>query len=175
MRGNTPGVVRWPKPDVTLDLTARADDETSFIAGEAFTAASDVFRDLLDDGWAIAQTSKLLHLKWPEFFPIVDSALRSVYAEVAVEIFNEHFRAGGLRRRSARNLGLEPFWLAVRRDLLDAGNVKAMKSLRTEIRKVDPSGEKGHDTAHRKRLAGLGDLRLLDMVAWGVGTERLAG
>lgn len=171
-RGNEKDAVSWPSSQLELLLDAPAEDDASFIESAEFRAASSLFRSLMGDRWALAQTSKLLHLKWPNFFPVIDSGLRSVYGAKAVELHNEHFRGGERRRSRASSVAPEAYWLAVRHDLLDGDNVRGLRALRTAVRKVSPSGSGGNDARHRKRVAGLTSLRLLDMLAWQVARER---
>ncbi len=77
--------------------------------------------------------------------------------------------------REVSSVAPEAYWLAVRHDLLDSGSVRGLRELRAAIRKVDPSGDDRHDAKHRKRVAGLSSLRLLDMLARHVARERTAG
>jgi hypothetical protein len=87
------------------------------------------------------KVSKVLHLKRPGLYPILDSRLQRLYKCAATA--------------AAKNYPQRPFrrmyWAAIRYDLID--NRDALKALRAEI-SDDP------------RLSERTDLRLLDILTW---------
>lgn len=91
-----------------------------------------------------AKVSKLLHLKRPRLFPIVDSHIVKIYGAAAEE--------------SGRSLGwgVPHYWSAI------AADVRANQGEFTEIRQY----LMGESSASR-RLAYLSDLRVQDIVGWG--------
>jgi hypothetical protein len=101
-------------------------------------------------GIAYGKISKVLHLKRPHLYPILDSKLRKAYrgpAAAAAQRFQQH--RPGVRRS---------FWAAVRDDVLNPANVEALKAVRTEMR--------AHENELVQRAAELSDVRLLDILVW---------
>ncbi len=90
-------------------------------------------------GIADAKASKLLHLKRPNLIPILDSQLKQLYRDDAR-------RAASDSRHQANFL----YWTAIRNDLV--ANEAALEEVRTLV-------------ADRE-VSVLGDLRLLDIIAW---------
>jgi hypothetical protein len=89
---------------------------------------------------------KVLHLKRPHLYPILDSQLRRTYRTKA-KLAGAQLARHGQPSRPA-------YWAAIRDDLL--ANALALRQLRDQLVE-DPELE---------RLAGLSDLRLLDILAW---------
>jgi hypothetical protein len=127
--------------------------------GKLYADAIELFNavDALENvGSAIA--SKILHIKRPHFFPILDSQLKLLYKEEAARAYQQ----------SATWKSRQPewghlYWAAVRADLRDTGNVDALAILRQQLL----SATTGADvTEHRRRLANLSNLRLMDILAW---------
>jgi Family of unknown function (DUF6308) len=91
-----------------------------------------------------AKVSKLLHLKRPKLFPIIDSRIQEIYRSAA--------------EQSGRSLGwtVRHYWSAI------AADVRANQSAFTEIRHqlMDASSTS-------RRLVYLSDLRMQDILAWG--------
>ena len=92
-RGDSPEAP-WPEgdPDWRLaDLTG-----TSFLSAPIVDAASKLFEHFRTArGGNAAQIAKLLHLKWPDFFPVVDSAMRHQYRSTATAILGFPPNRGG--------------------------------------------------------------------------------
>ena len=155
------------KSDNTMKLHAQpnlADDD--WLRSDRVTQAYELFRSINGPSTHYAQTSKLLHLKWPAFYPIVDSRLREAYGRRTVDLFNEHRHQLG-HTRSLRRWGrvdIRVYWLAFRHDLLGNRESGALAALRAAI-KNHPIVTKA-DRAHRANLLQVLDLRLLDMLAW---------
>jgi hypothetical protein len=104
------------------------------------------FRQSAPRGLAGAKISKVLHLKRPHLYPILDSHLLRVYSTVARQQGKQHPVRGHRRL----------YWAAVRADLL--ANADELQHLRGRLR------EQTDEQA--RRLDALSDLRLLDILAW---------
>ncbi len=117
---------------------------------------TDIGRGVSGVGPAIA--SKLLHLKRPAFFPLLDSVLRALYRSVGEKAYqsSDYWRTARPRWRQL-------LWAAIRADVVDSGNVAALTEVRAEL---SGSGEEG-----ARQIAGLTDVRLLDMLAWMMETQ----
>lgn len=97
---------------------------------------------------AVSKISKVLHIKRPAAFPILDSKVTAVYqrnAEQAVE------RYPRLKYRKAA------YWVAIRDDLITNTESEALAQLRAAL------GQEGTLGANLSRIT---DLRLLDMLTW---------
>lgn len=98
----------------------------------------------------IAKVHKALHVKRPDMYPILDDRIRKLYFSRA-ELW-----VGRLARLHVTIDDSAPYWAAIRQDL--AGNAAELGDYRCQLA-ADPD-----ETL--QRMAGLGDLRLLDVVAW---------
>lgn len=150
-------------PDLEAAAETPADE---WITSEPITAAYRLFRSVNSDSYGYAQSSKLLHLKWPSFFPIVDSRLREVYGCQATCLHNDYRWLLGLGRSLRRwgRVDVRVYWLLFRTDLIANRRSGALADLREAMRTYEDVPESRRD--HRDRLAEIDDLRLLDMVAW---------
>ncbi|MPV36712.1 DUF6308 family protein [Georgenia subflava] len=125
--------------------------------GGLFDAMTDLFwhfEEHAPSGVAFAKISKVLHLKHPAAFPIIDKRVKAAYRPAA-KALNETHPELGWRRRT---------WIAVRRDLISARANGAMSELRTAVKNYESD-----DVAKRHRvrkMAQLTDLRLLDILTW---------
>lgn len=157
----------WPSRDSDWNLAvAPWADHADWLSRKDVQQARALFSSLAggdSGGWSEAATSKILHLKWPEFFPIIDGQLRSLYSEAAMKA--ERCIPGSRRRSRASTTG---YWLAVRQDLLYAKNQKADEATRTGL-----MSEHGRDPDKISHLIGLSRLRLLDALAWAVASGKL--
>ncbi len=99
-------------------------------------------------GVSLAKVSKVLHFKRPHLYPILDSHITNLYRQHAATAASRYPKLG--YRRS--------YWMAIRDDLINPENVEAFRQIRQQL-------ANHHDPAIR-RGAGLGDLRLLDILAW---------
>lgn len=110
----------------------------------------DHFDDIAGVGLAIA--SKLLRLKRPAFFPILDSRVQHLYDEPARRAYLRSERA----RREFPPPGDRLYWAAIRKDLME--NRESLEQLRRKL--------VGSPDPHRRQLASLPSVRLLDMLIW---------
>ncbi len=119
---------------------------------ELYRAASDLYC-FFDDlsGIGAAKASKLLHIKHPHLFPILDSELQKVYGALAKRRAQQEL---GMKRTAQRR-----WWAVIRDDLIK--NVSPLREVRVEF-------ERRKDD-HSRRLCLLSDLRLLDILAWRLG------
>ena len=155
----SPGAA-WPEPPADWRLDAEPNlSVQEWLSSPPVEAAKRLFGELsggLSLDGRVASTSKVLHLKWPEFFPIPDSNLRTTYWSVALDR-----ELAQVRSRSRTRPTVPAFWLVVREDLLDAENQAALTALRKILRDT-PSSPKV------ACLRSLSTLRLLDCLAWGI-------
>lgn len=96
-------------------------------------------------GFKMSKASKILHVKRPHLYPILDSRLRALYSEAAV-VAAEVYPERGFKRM---------FWAAVRNDVVT--NKRALQCLRQDLAAADPA---------LAELAALSELRLLDILSW---------
>ena len=128
-------------PDPSGGRHLYADATTLF---EHFTA---------QDGIGPAIASKFLHLKRPAFYPLLDSYIRNLYEEQAVDCYRR-----STYWQSNRPSWKSLYWAAIREDLVDLDNVKALTAVRAQLGQVE--GE------HHRRLSAVSEVRLLDMLGW---------
>jgi hypothetical protein len=95
-----------------------------------------------------AKIHKVLHVKRPRLYPVLDRLVRRLYRAQAREWVN--------RIPDTRPGDSVTFWAAIRHDLTDEDNRSVLSQHHAELRE-DP------ETAP---MAGLLSLRLLDIVAW---------
>jgi len=105
-------------------------------------------------GVSLGKIGKLLHLKRPALFPVLDRELRWLYDTRATE---QALRPG-LTFRGYRRV----YWGAVRADLVAWRAAGAFATLRAELANSET----------RSGWAELTDLRLLDITAWSYGKRR---
>lgn len=116
--------------------------------GELYDAMEHLYRHFAGRPQVnAAKISKVLHLKRPALYPILDSRLMRSYGPAARRAA-ARYPDRGFRRM---------YWAAVRDDVLDETNVACLTALRTELR------------AASSPMAGLSDVRLLDIAAWSPG------
>lgn len=124
---------------------------------ELFTAMTDLywhFAQSSPKGVGFAKISKVLHLKQPSLFPILDSHIAHSYAPAAKMLRTHHSHLGWRRRT----------WLAVRNDLLAARASGALNELRHRLRIYESDDLNKQQEV--RLLDGLTDLRLLDILVW---------
>lgn len=97
---------------------------------------------------ARSKISKVLHIKRPAAFPILDSKVADVYLKYAEQAIERYPRLK--YQRTA-------YWVAIRDDLITNTESDALAELRAAI------GNKGTLGANLDRIT---DLRLLDMLTW---------
>jgi len=138
----------WERVDPDARLID-ADPEGPLYA--AANALYEHFERISGVGPAIA--SKLLHLKRPAFFPLLDSELRALYDQAAQEAY-QRSEVWKIRHPEWRRL----YWAAVREDLLNSRNQEALAAVRSRLR------DGNSDLVHV--LLQASDVRLLDIVSW---------
>jgi len=118
----------------------------------------ELYRWFCRAGISDAKVSKLLHIKWPSFFPILDEVVRDVYTARAIAAYKAS-------PQWQMALGNVPdgrcYWSAIRDDLVLPSNVVGLQSVRNGMRAAG-----WPDPEHVARLLRLGDLRLLDIITW---------
>jgi hypothetical protein len=130
---------------------ATLEDADPEIDGSAYDAASRLyayFRDIPNVG--PAKASKLLHLKRPSLYPILDQYVLRLYRGLARQ-------AAAASKRQDKEL----YWAAIRKDLI--ASKPGLQQLRGKL--------KIGETEHSRRAAALGDLRLFDICAWTTATR----
>lgn len=135
----------WIIPSADL---ANADPDAG---GKLFASMTDLywhFAETSPKGVSFAKISKVLHLKQPSLFPILDSHIARSYAPTAKKLRRDYPQFGWRRRT----------WIAVRNDLLQARASGALDELRRRLR--------SHESQDVRLLDGLTDLRLLDILVW---------
>lgn len=125
--------------------------------GGLFERMSSLYSHFADEapkGISIGKISKVLHLKRPQSFPIVDSRVREAYRAEVRASRRGHPHLG--RRRRA--------WVVIREDLLTARSSGVLNRLRERL--VDFTDEDEGTQSRVRRLNEVTDLRLLDMLTW---------
>lgn len=108
-------------------IGAAADLANADPDGELFAAMTELYWHFAEGspkGVSFAKVSKVLHLKQPGLFPILDSHIARAYAPAA-KMLRKDYPQLGWRRRT---------WLAVRKDLLAVRASGALDELRGGIR-----------------------------------------
>jgi hypothetical protein len=106
----------------------------------------DHFAGSAPKGVSMAKISKVLHLKRPKQFPILDSRLVRIYKEAADCEAATYTSRGNSRM----------YWAAIRSDLERSGD--GLAELRTRMA--------AHPATRVQALQAVSDLRLLDMLTW---------
>lgn len=140
-------------PWEAVPIEAQLVDADPNVSGQLYDRAEalyDHFRTAAPRQVGVAKISKVLHLKRPGLFPILDSKVMAFY--------RLHARAAAARysHRGRRKM----FWAAIRDDVctnLDSG---ALMMFRRRLAQSE--------TEQVRRLASLTDVRLLDLLTWAV-------
>ena len=103
-------------------------------------------------GVRVAKIHKILHVKRPGLYPILDKRVRNLYRKVATPWVDRLARLGVTTADSP------PYWAAIREDLLVNG--PQIEAYRQDLA--------GCDDETTTLMAQLTDLRLQDIVAWHV-------
>lgn len=141
----------WIPTDADL---ADADPE---VRDGLFDGMSDLYRHFRENapkGIAFAKIHKVLHVKYPAVFPLLDSRLWRSYRDTA-RTHKSHF---------PELWDSEHRWLAVRDDLFAARSSGAIGKLREAMTQYEHS-----DSAVQQRvreMIQLTDVRLLDILVW---------
>jgi len=140
-------------PWAAVPIEAQLVDADPNLGGELYDRAEalyDHFRTAAPRHVGVAKISKVLHLKRPGLFPILDSKVMTFY--------RHHARAAAARypHRAKRAM----FWAAIRDDVctdLDSGALPLFR------RCLEQS-----ESEQVRRLASLTDVRLLDILTWAI-------
>ncbi len=97
---------------------------------------------------------RVLHLKRPHFFPLLDGRVHAIYKDKAKEVSLKH---RDVRRGRRGRL----FWAAIREDLINAGD--AWEEIRLALADRDEPESLG---------AQLSDVRLHDILCWELAPDR---
>lgn len=129
-----------------IPVDARLQDADPAQTDELYDAMTALHKSLQGPGIRDSKVSKVLHLKRPSLYPILDSALSKFYRKAA--------RAAAARypERGYRIMA----WAAIRDDLL--ANRQTLEALRPIMA--------ANDVLHAQQVHELSDLRLLDILAW---------
>ena len=132
-----------------MPIEAQLVDADPHVSGELYDRAEalyDHFRTAAPRHVGVAKISKVLHLKRPGLFPILDSKVMAFYRHHASAAAAQYHHRG--RRKM--------FWAAIRDDVctnLDNG------ALPLFLRRLAQS-----ETEQVRRIASLPDVRLLDLL-----------
>lgn len=141
-----------PWGDVPENADLAAADPT--VPGEVFDAAARLYWYFTwpegIPGVRVAKVHKILHLKRPKFYPILDDRLRELYRDRASEWVGE------LARLEVTIEDSPPYWAAIRQDLLC--NQAQLDGYRHEL---VADGDEAVAP-----MVQLTNLRLQDIVAW---------
>ncbi|MBA2312947.1 MAG: AAA family ATPase [Actinobacteria bacterium] len=127
------------------------------VIGEEYDAANRFYMHFFGNrpkGVSMGKVHKVLHVKRPDLYPILDSRLQQLYLPAA------RSAAEDLIAKSKRWSGIrEHYWEAIRLDLVR--NRDSLKNLRDQLRSGGDAGN---------RAADLRDLRLLDILTWSLAS-----
>ncbi|WP_350247576.1 DUF6308 family protein [Rhodococcus sp. D-6] len=140
-------------PWAAVPIGAQLVDADPNISGELYDRAEalyDHFRTAAPRQVGVAKISKVLHLKRPGLFPILDSKVMAFY--------RHHARAAAARypHRAKRAM----FWAAIRDDVctnLDSGALPLFRRCLAQS-----------ESEQVRRIATLTDVRLLDLLTWAI-------
>lgn len=114
--------------------------------GGLYDDMNALFDAHIGNGVKVGKVSKLLHLKRPALYPILDSALSALYRGAATAAATRY------PNRAFRRM----HWAAIRDDVV--ANRQALDAIRTQAGAVPVLRARGVHT--------LSDVRLLDILAW---------
>lgn len=149
----TAATAPWISPGADL---ANADPDIDG-HGNLFGAMTDLywhFAEKAPKGVSFAKISKVLHLKLPGLYPILDSHIKHSY-KPAAQVLEKTYPQLGWRRRT---------WIAVRNDLLSARSSGALDELRGSLQTY--KSDDIHKQQGVRQMNTLTDLRLLDILVW---------
>jgi hypothetical protein len=156
-RGECTEVVRRAQsaPWASVPATADLADADASVAGGLFADTAGLYWWFTSParikGVAVAKVHKILHLKRPGLYPILDEQVKSLYRPSAATWVSRLGHLGGLRIADS-----PPYWAAFRSDLVK--NLDQLQACRTRM---------ADDDDEAVRLMGtLTCLRLQDMIAW---------
>lgn len=136
-----------PWPSIEADDLRHADPAVTDGSYDQLVALYKHFSDAAPPRVGIAKVSKVLHVKRPGAYPILDKRITSIYRDAAAEAARRYPQRGYRRAN----------WAAIRDDLIANTESGALEVLRVALRDAVESGA---------RLKSVTDLRLLDMLTW---------
>jgi hypothetical protein len=134
----------WPAP--TADLREADPGAVSGVYDQLENLYRH-FKDAAPHGIATAKISKVLHVKRPAAYPILDQRMNDVYRDAATQAGRRYPRRGHKRA----------YWAAIRDDLITNTESGAITTLRDAL---PEAGQVGIN------LRLVTELRLLDMLTW---------
>jgi len=139
-----------PEIDWTLvPGSARLEDADPTQRDGLYDRMETLWRQVRRPNIGVAKASKLLHMKRPFAFPIIDSYVRTTYLDRATAAGND------LARTRPRGSVQPHFWAAIRQDLIrGADTFDALRALLRD--KEPPAGS----------AVRLPNLRFIDVLAW---------
>jgi hypothetical protein len=135
----------WPSPEA--DDLRQADPAIADGPYGELVGLYNHFSNEAPPGIATAKISKVLHVKRPAAYPILDKRITSIYRDAAA-LAARRYPQRGYRRA---------YWAAIRDDVIANTKTGVLETLRVA---VDGSLGTG------KNLTSVTDLRLLDMLTW---------
>jgi hypothetical protein len=136
----------WPSPGAN-DLR-QADPSAAAGHDDELIGLYNHFSDGAPRGIGMAKISKVLHVKRPAAYPILDRRITSIYRDAAAQAARRYPQRGYRRAN----------WAAIRDDLIANTESGALEALRAAV-----DDALGTD----RKLTSVTDLRLLDMLTWG--------
>jgi Family of unknown function (DUF6308) len=133
----------WPTPEA--DDLRQADPSIADGPYDELVSLYNHFSARAPRGIAMAKISKVLHVKRPAAYPILDKRITSIYRDAAAQAARRYPQRGYRRA----------YWAAIRDDLI--ANTCALGVLRVALADAFDTG---------KDLTSTTDLRLLDMLTW---------
>ncbi|ASL16263.1 hypothetical protein MYCOZU2_03889 [Mycobacterium intracellulare subsp. chimaera] len=135
----------WPSPEA--DDLRYADPATAGGPYDELVGLYNHFSERVPRAIATAKISKVLHVKRPAAYPILDKRIMSIYREAATTA----------ARRYPQRAYRRANWVAIRDDLIANTESGALKVVRDALEGA---------FEHSEKLAAVTDLRLLDMLTW---------
>ncbi|OBH51295.1 DUF6308 family protein [Mycobacterium sp. E2479] len=136
-----------PWPSTEADDLRQADPSVIDGPYDQLVTFYNHFSDGAPRGIGIAKISKVLHVKRPAAYPILDKRITSIYRDAAAQAARRYPQRGYRRAN----------WAAIRDDLIANTESGALEVLRVALDDAVESGA---------RLTSLTDLRLLDILTW---------
>lgn len=131
--------------DIPLD--ARIENADPLERGRLYDQAQALAEQFVArPGIRYTKAYKVLHIKRPHLFPVLDARLRRLYAEVE----RQYTRENRAQLQHDHN-----YWGVIRRDVIDNGT--ALEDYRLQLAAGD---------GLQPQMATLSDVRLLDIVSW---------
>ncbi|TDK96491.1 hypothetical protein EI067_15435 [Mycobacterium paragordonae] len=134
----------WPSPQA--DDLRQADPAIANGRYDELVKLYSHFNDGAPRGIAMAKISKVLHVKRPAAYPILDRRIALVYRDAAAQA----------ARRYPQRSQSRAYWAAIRDDLIANTESGALQALRAAL----------EDVSFGNNVTSVTDLRLLDMLTW---------